>query len=280
MELKTYFWAKRIIHPMIHSVLRNIRPGSASYRFKIGNCGDIFNKNLFRYLYGKSVDICNTNRQGGRLLAVGSIAQNLRRGDVVCGIGTKSKMIPRGVKDITIYGLRGPISYDIFKKAGYRLRDLKFLYDPGLLLGAIIPESLYRQSAPHEAIFIPHYRERYLHSVLPKGIRFCDIDNYPEFVAKEILNAELVYTSSLHGIIFSHSLGRRAVFVAPQTDESELKYKDYYASVGLEYRKPLSSIFEANYIRDDRVPFDISYAKDDFVFPTIDELITRGVANS
>lgn len=295
MKINTFYWDDRIINKRIHNVLKKINFKSSAL-FSYGNCGDIFNKDLLLYIYGQNIKINNTHKSNllydvvyrgkkskptnkiideNRILLVGSLSHFITDGDVLSGIGTKYENIAQKSKDVYVNALRGPISEKLFKQAGYNTSTIKFLYDPGLLIRYMYP--LLEQN-PSGAIFIPHFSERYNYANLPKGIRFCDIDNTPQVIAQQILNAEIVYSSSLHGIIFAHSLGRRAVMVKPPSAESLIKYKDYYASVNLPFPKPLNSINDANFIMDDKLPFEINIKEDDFKFPSIDALLKRKIA--
>ena len=96
-------------------------------------------------------------------------------------------------------------------------------------------------------------------------------------VAKQIQKAECVYSSSLHGIIFAHSLGRPCVFVRPMTKEPMLKYEDYFLSVGLSPPKPLDSIADADFATSPTSPPTLSVDLNQIVFPAEAELIARGI---
>jgi len=243
--------------------------------FRVGNSGDIFARDIIHCEYGvKSLNIKN---QDSRLLCVGSIAHRIRRDDIICGIGTKGLPVPGANKErCTIFGLRGPITYDAFKKAGYDMSKLRFLKDPGLLLRFICGQDKTRPS-PSKVIFIPHYRERAMHKQLPRGIEFVDVDLRPHQLAKEIAKASLVYSSSLHGMIFAHALNRPCVLVRPQTDEPLVKYEDYCASVDIPFIKPLASIYDASFLNSPDSPPDLKYAREDFYFPSIELLAERGI---
>src|SRR5690606_38420197 len=118
----------------------------------------------------------------------------------------------------TVVGVRGPITYDAFKATGHDVSGVRFLKDPGLLIRFLAgPEPAVPQAG--RVIFIPHYRERHLYKSLPKGITLVDIDAEPLELARTIREANLVYASSLHGIIFAHALERPCVWVKPQTEE-------------------------------------------------------------
>ena len=133
-----------------------------------------------------------------------------------------------------------------------------------------------------DIIFIPHYRERYTYknNAVPKGIKLIDIDCDPISLGRKILSAKLVYTSSLHGIIFANSLGRPCIFVQPQTDESLFKYADYYASVNLSLPKPLRHISEAVFTGSPDSPANIQFKQSDFIFPDPEYLRQNLIINN
>ncbi len=246
--------------------------------FVYGNEGDIFARELLIYLYNQNVN--NIGFEGKRLLCVGSIAHRALPGDILCGVGVKNKGMvpPPASENIKIYGLRGPLSLEAFKHAGYDVNNIKFLYAPGLLISYLLSEQDLSIS-PTQVSFIPHYRERNLfRKKLKKGIKMIDIDNHPVTVAKQIKASKLVYSSSLHGIIFSHALGIPCIYIKPQTDESEFKFIDYYESVNIAYKKPLSSISDADFRRDSDTPAAVNVTLQDFNFPDLEVLRKLGIA--
>lgn len=278
MKIRTYYWDDRIISRFELRLRKLLRRGPYRH-FVVGNAGDILSRQLIEKHYG-----CPTRNEttgGKRLLVVGSIGHRIQAGDVLCGIGIKTREIPTAAQaPVRIWGLRGPVSREVFLRAGHDVSEAKFFLDPGLLMRFQMAEAL-QSVRPEGAIFIPHYRERgQCVGRLPSGIRFVDIDSDPRDVALAVIGAELVYTSSLHGIIFAHALGRPCMWVRPQTDEPMLKYEDYYASVGLDLPKPLDSIWDASTASAPISPADIRYQEDDFVFPDIEFLRDAGVAVS
>ncbi len=244
--------------------------------FQYGNSGDMFTGDLLKYLY--KLDHLNTTTHKGRLLCVGSTTNQIQSGDILCGVGVKTNVNPGFADSVTILGLRGPISYDLFKAAGYNVDTVQFLLDPGLMLRFMIDDKLQRMPDKSRVIFIPHYRERFqVKKTLPKSMKFVDIDSSPSQIGQEILKSSLVYSSSLHGIIFAHALNRPCIFVRPQTVEPLLKFEDYYSSVGLPYKKPLESIAEYDFFRDSDTPPDLKFTKEDFKFPTREYLQQQGI---
>lgn len=274
-EVRAYFWEDRVIGPwrMRFRKLANRRP---SRHFVTGNAGDLFAGDVIRHAY-QAVAV-NRPDEGKRLLCIGSVAHKILPGDVVCGIGTKGVAIPSPTEaPCRIYGLRGPITLDAFRKAGHDTSNVRFLLDPGLLIRFMV-DSL-PAVEPRDVIYIPHYRRRFQEARrLPKGIRFVDIDASPLRLAQQILSAKFVYASSLHGIIFSHALSRPCMLVQPPSDEPFIKYVDYFTSVGLDTPKPIDDISNSRLIKTPDSPAPVSYRKEDFVFPSFAELADLGVA--
>ncbi|MDE0805309.1 MAG: polysaccharide pyruvyl transferase family protein [Acidimicrobiales bacterium] len=131
---------------------------------------------------------------------------------------------------------------------------------------------------PSRRVFIPHYRERVRYrGSLPDGVRFVDIDSPPLELAKEIQRSEVVYSSSLHGLVFAHALERPAVLVHPQTQEPLTKYEDYHLGAGLPWRSPALDIFEALRPPPPTSPVTLTYEADDFALPSLAELRDHGV---
>jgi hypothetical protein len=272
MVIRTYFWNDRV-YSRTKIWLRRHFQRKQWHDFCVGNVGDIFASNLIRFFY--SEDYVNIETEGRRLLCIGSIAHKAKPGDVICGVGVKD--VPAVVTDATVVGLRGPLSYDRFRDAGYDLAHVRFLADPGLWIGAICGRVAHRP--PCGKIFIPHYRERQRYFVRPpRGVRMVDVDTRPEHIARKILEAELVFSSSLHGVIFAHALGRPCVWVAPQTKEPMLKFHDYFLSVGLGQPRPADNIDDALKAPTPVSPVAVGNQLRSVTFPSMNTLQQLGIA--
>jgi len=273
--MRTYYWNDRVIGKASYFFRKIISRNYDRY-FVVGNAGDIFGRDIISQIYGEqSVNVPN---EGRRLLVIGSIGHKILPGDVVCGIGSKTPELAfsRANADVLVYGLRGPMSYEAFRRAGYDVSQVKFLFDPGLLIRRFVDTNRLPDSG--KIGFIPHYRERgFYWEKTPKGIHLINIDNFPSAVAEEILSCEMVYSSSLHGIIFCHSLGRPCVFVSPRTNEPLFKYNDYFASVGLPMPVPLLDLTAGRTAARPISPADIRFDERDIQFPSAEILMARGV---
>lgn len=278
MKIRTHYWHTRVKSRAKLLAYRVLGRDHGRY-FRVGNAGDILTADLLKWHYG--CDVINCDQGGRRLLLIGSIGHTVQPGDVVCGIGTKDKALPpAGDSAVQVIGLRGPISLEAFKKAGYDVSQVRFLFDPGLLIRALLPRAAFAVR-PRGTIFIPHYRERTKYRRkrdLPEQVRLVSIDDAPIKVAQAILGAELVYTSSLHGVIFSHALGRPCVLIRPQTEEPLMKYQDYFAGVGVPMPEPRADIWAAHAQSKPLSPVELRCDVTSSVLPTLGHLTERGVA--
>lgn len=272
--IRTYFWHDRVIGPLGVKALC-VFPSRADRYFRTGNAGDIFARDLISHTYG--IRATNVSDGGRRLLPVGSVAHKLMSGDVACGIGSKTgELASQAMSNVLVWGVRGPLTLAAFRKAGADLTNVKFLKDPGLLIGSIVNSN--RRPVSNRIGFVAHYRERshYRRNLDPR-VTLIDIDAHPADVAEQILSCELVYSSSLHGIIFSHSLERPCVFVRPRTPEPLFKYEDYYLSVGLKMPPPLDEVDLSPNRSSPISPAGIAFNAQEISFPPLELLRERGI---
>ena len=273
MAVRTFYWHSQLMS-RTEAVKARLRGRNTSSRFRTGNAGDIFNRDVIRMVY--ETDAVNVDEDGRRLLLIGSVAHRVRDGDIVCGIGTKGTPIP-SARDVRcrVVAVRGPLTLEAFAGAGHDVSGVRSQLDPGLLIRFSVPDA--PAKAGHRVV-VPHYRERdEYRGKLPRGLGFVDMDAEPVDVAKRIQAAELVYTSSLHGMVFAHALRRPCVLIAPLTPEPEIKYRDYFASVGLPWRSP-PTLDEAMRSSAPVSPLDLEYSVSDFALPELSELRAAGVA--
>ncbi|RYH72796.1 polysaccharide pyruvyl transferase family protein [Flavobacteriaceae bacterium 144Ye] len=278
MALKTYYWDQRTVSLYKYYKYKFRHPERIV--FKYGNAGDIFNIDLIRYLYNETTT--NIKDEGNRLLMVGSIVSKIREGDIVNGIGSKGDDMPKNtslMSTLKINGVRGPLTRSLFEKCGADLSNLKFEYDPGLLIKEVYNIDLNR-SCEKQIIFLPHFRDFNVYkNNYPKDIKVVSLDKNPKKIAKEILKSKIVYASSLHGVIFSHALNKPCVFVRPQSDEPIFKYQDYFLSIGLDLPNAVSDIYSINYMTDKETVLNRKIGLKDFYFPKTEMLKETGVIN-
>ena len=112
------------------------------------------------------------------------------------------------------------------------------LGDPGLLLSIFYKPNTKKE---YDICIISHYID-YKWFVKHYGNQYCIInmanDNIEE-IANSINKCNFIFSSSLHGIIFSHSLGIPAVHLEHKIlrSKTNFKFKDYYSILDIPYIK-------------------------------------------
>lgn len=271
MKIKVFYWNERIIGRR-HDLIPRFFNRKLWY-FKHGNAGDIFNIDLFRYLYNCEI-VCTDSSP--KVLSIGSILHRSLKNDVILGAGVKDPSLIDKFsvpKNIHVIGLRGPLSVDILRNKGFDLSLLNFLGDPGLLIDKIYPDYFSKENEANKIIFIPHYRERskYLYKKI-KGIEVVDIDCQPKELVKKIRESKFVISSSLHGLIFAHALNRPTAMLYPTSGENLFKYRDYYASIGKDLPVNIEEVTLKNISKITDTPISVDKKSIEEGFPDIKRL--------
>ncbi len=174
------------------------------------------------------------------LLAVGSIIGTGNKHSIVWGSGfINEKQIFKGGK---IYAVRGKYTDNKLKEEGF---IGSYVYgDPALLIPLLISPS---ENKTTDIAIIPHlsetdyFKEKYgdLYKVI--DLRTRDIKR----VIIEITSCRRILSTSLHGIIVSHAYGIPALWIRHNVlHDSNLKFYDYFSSVGIKEYEGLTNIDE------------------------------------
>ena len=131
------------------------------------------------------------------------------------------------------YAVRGKLTLDKLK-----LNSNIALGDPGLLLSFFFKPKTKKQ---YDICIISHYID-YQFFLKNYGNKYFIINmgtNNIEKIANSINKCNFIFSSSLHGIIFSHSLGIPAVHLEYNRLDSKknFKFKDYYSILDIPYIK-------------------------------------------
>lgn len=271
MKIRTYYWKPSIDQPKRKSALSFFKKKN---KFLIGNAGDIFNEDLIKWAY-PGTDLINQDSYGPRALFVGSTAHKALQGDLISGIGCKYSNLPKKNYDVYIRGVRGPLTLNAFEDAGHDISSVNFLGDPGLLIGEIYPDLFNIQERAGKILFIPHYRMRFTYHS-NKRYEVKDIDDSPYNISKSIRSAEYIITSSLHGLIWAHALGRPVSLVKPDSTEPLFKFHDYLLSVekNLKFH---DSPEDALKLKLSASPTSVEKVIKNIKIPDIDELKAREI---
>lgn len=201
------------------------------------NFGDWIGPHLVSAYTGRQpVHIRRFRRGNPRVLfSVGSILGVLRRNDVdVWGSGLiralnveeiKAKKALRGIR---VHAVRGVLTQNILQEQlGWEVPDV--YGDPALLLPEILPmEGL----VDHSVTCIPHYVHQNAMRSAPSNVIVSDVRTDISNIAKQVASAEVVISSSLHGLILAQAYGkpwvRLRVTDRPLTG-GDFKFDDFYS---------------------------------------------------
>jgi pyruvyltransferase len=176
-----------------------------------------------------------------RLLTVGSIGEKAIGGDVLWGSGLirdpaeTGRVLPA---DLDVRATRGPLTAACLRSSGIPAPEV--FGDPALLVPRLWRDGelgIVRRSGG--TVMLPHYRSD---AVWPKPHLSARGSHLTRIRA--IASAELVISSSLHGIILAEAYGVPVIPVR-EPGEPEFKYRDYFEGTGRELPPLLPSLADA-----------------------------------
>ncbi len=192
----------------------------------IPNLGDAVSPLIVAHLSGRPLTYVG-DRVRGKLLAVGSILNRARDGDVVWGSGLiDAESKPKG-RRFLVAAVRGPRTASQVRALGI---ECPAIYgDPGCLLPRLYPRPPGR--APRFALgAIPHHRDQELLAIQDPAVKVIDILSSPAEFLAALWDCERVVSSSLHGIIFAEAYGIPAqwLVISDRVIGHGHKFADYY----------------------------------------------------
>lgn len=211
------------------------------------NVGDVIAEPIFQWMldrYGlldESID-----GKTKHLYTVGSILFGGFSDATIWGSGSLFesykfyyKMIYRKM-NLDIRAVRGPESERILNDLYHE--NKKYVYgDPGILLPMIYRPNIMKK---YEFVEVCHYTNNLSEKTKTDGkIVSTLVDDWHTFI-DELLQANLIISKSLHGIILAEAYGIPAIMVRDTRAEfNMLKYRDYYYSTGRR-KFPVADSFE------------------------------------
>jgi len=144
-------------------------------------------------------------------------------------------------RKLDVRAVRGPLTKKILEDYGFRCPDV--YGDPAILMPLIYSSNVKKNK---QRLVIPQFvYERQFKTNYPNEKIVSMNTNDYKSVIDEIVSSEVVYTSSLHGIILAESYGVPAVFFRCLPKWTDFKYLDYYYSTGRTNIKIAKSFEEA-----------------------------------
>jgi len=202
------------------------------------NFGDALTPWLIHRITGQYPQFVSPDNRRHKYLVTGSIASYADANCTVwgCGILNWNDQISAAAEFLAV---RGPLTRRRATECGAKC---PVIYgDPALLL----PRLYHPQVETRWRLgLIPHFSDMPRVaglSILSREIRLIDIQDPIETVIDQIASCQFVASSSLHGIIVSHSFGVPAAWIKfgdlPSGDDS--KFHDYFLSIGIKSAEPL-----------------------------------------
>tara|TARA_B100000902_G_C27309767_1_gene917652 strand:- start:1740 stop:2639 length:900 start_codon:yes stop_codon:yes gene_type:complete len=233
------------------------------------NLPDINDKYLSKLIF-LNLKRFSTNKTG-RIVGLGSILHLANNRDVIWGTG----IIPMRVKasfpeNLDVRAVRGPLTRDFLLER--KIKCPEVYGDPGIFCKNVYQGLLKENFKERELGIITQWRDAGHKDF--KKFETIDSRNFPIDIAKFIISSEFIISTSLHGIIFSESLGIpcRWLFSEEYMSgiyESSFKYEDYFQGTGRMKESSGSSISECINLGSHKV-FNIETYKDNLMksFPS------------
>ncbi|WP_392349340.1 polysaccharide pyruvyl transferase family protein [Parasynechococcus sp.] len=218
-----------------------------------GNLGDIFGYLAIERLSKQSIrrtGIPNKNDIDHQtLVLVGSILNHIRpnQNAVIYGPGfITGEDNPKRLKGNRIVGVRGKLSKKIIERAFPDSR-VKVCSDPGLLMKPLIAADFKAANAVKLGAIVHSVdRAQFLKSSfnhIPIVEHYKGIDHF----LKSISEYTHLISTSLHGMIFCHSLGIPVlpVAISNKITGGSFKFNDYLSSVNIKHKRQLMMLHQA-----------------------------------
>lgn len=198
-----------------------------------GNFGDILSPWIVEKVSGVPAKF---GRRDSSLLAIGSIIRFATEKSTVWGSGAP-RMSDRLSSEARYKAVRGPLTRDLVLESGGRCPAI--YGDPGLLLPRYLPRM--NRQPTYKLGFIRHVSQNAIDLKFDgvKDIRLAGVgESTIERVVDDVLDCEMILSTSLHGIIVANAYGIPARWCTFADDGSSiagdgLKFADYFLSVGL-----------------------------------------------
>ncbi|ACA99498.1 MULTISPECIES: polysaccharide pyruvyl transferase family protein [Cyanophyceae] len=206
-------------------------------RPKHRNWGDDLNPWLFEKLTGKKAVYC-PHKSCRRFLMAGSILTGAGEYDMCWGTGLISDELQAPLKMFRALAVRGPLSAQKLEESG--IEPPSIFGDPGLIATSLVslPEN-----KKYKVSIIPHYVDRKAGETFAKekGFHVINVDLPIVKFMEEVASSEQVWSSSLHGIICSESLGLPTAWIkfSEKIIGGEFKFHDYLLGTQRKPRRPI-----------------------------------------
>lgn len=214
------------------------------------NLGDSLGEVVAKYLLKKNnIDINKKISSTKYFYCIGSNILASYQNATIWGAGitpllSKFKRFLQKIsrRKLDIRAVRGPLTRDFLLRQGFKCPEI--YGDPAILMPLIYTPNCKQKR--YKKLIIPQFacESKFRQKYFNEKIVSMNTNDY-ETVIDEIVSSEIVYTSSLHGIILAESYGVPAIFFRSLPKNEDFKYLDYYYSTGRKNIKIAESFEEA-----------------------------------
>jgi pyruvyltransferase len=225
--------------------------GKLVYWTRSYNVGDILSPIIIQRILQNRGLFLKDMEAGRRLLAVGSILHFAREGDTIWGSGINGKIGTHEYcfTSLDVRAVRGPLTRRFLLDRGIACPAV--YGDPALLIPYLFPEFRVQQRQKQRYVVIPHLHE--ISMFAGEAEVLYPTCNWRRFISR-ILTADLVISSSLHGIIVAEAFGIPSRLLRLTSAEPMLKYQDYYSGTGRNKFSYAHSIEDAQRMGGEELP--------------------------
>lgn len=203
-----------------------------AYWMNLSNLGDAIAPFIIEKLTNKKVYLTNWHEEVAKYMITGSILNHEVRNAIVwgCGVARETDLIPRG-KDI--YAVRGVLTGEMCKRQGIPFQEV--YGDPALILPKFIQPT--QEFEKTKIGVLPHYVDQYTaiskYSEWGNDVVMLDILGDLQTFVDQINQCKIVYSSTLHGIIFCHAYGIPCYWVkfSDMVLGDDMKFYDHYTAL-------------------------------------------------
>ncbi|MBF0489411.1 MAG: polysaccharide pyruvyl transferase family protein [Candidatus Omnitrophica bacterium] len=196
------------------------------------NFGDLLSPLIVSVLSGKKVhEVIPMSDSRPCLLALGSIFQFARNGDMIWGTGFRDDY-PVMARQLDIKAIRGPLTRKSLIKLGIECPEI--YGDPAILLPYLFRPLVVKER--FRVGIVKHYSDKTsFEKFKNQDLIEINVQQDALKVVQEICSCEVILSSSLHGLIIAESYHIPACWLGPKNDlwskpEPGMKYHDYYLS--------------------------------------------------
>lgn len=204
------------------------------YYSKVPNWGDTLNKYLLEKISGAPVVLCKSRTQQ-HVVGVGSIVNKANANSVVWGAGLAKPEHIRKASPGQINCVRGPLTRNVLQKGGYSCPEV--YGDPCILLRRYYQPKCTEKR--YKLGIIPHIADKNHPLVTALGqcpeVKVIDIQQDIEPFIDDLVQCDVIASSSLHGIIAADTYGiaNTHLVLSDNLAGGEFKFNDYHLGIGV-----------------------------------------------